>query len=122
LSFDDVGVPGFWCAQAIAEYFKTHHSQSDTFDKVWKDDINQGAQVLATWAYSTAQLAEMLPRRPLPPIAPAGAKLEKPKTDPLVEMDSKIIEQVKSDAGQLKADLTYRHRRSGAAYRLTTTG
>src|SRR6267378_1435231 len=107
LSFDEVGVPGFWCAQEIAEYFKTHHSQSDTFDKVWKDDINQGAQVLAAWAYSTAQLPEMLPRRPLPPVAPAAARLETPKTDPIVETDKKIIEQVKTDADQLKADLTY---------------
>jgi carboxypeptidase Q len=107
LSFDEVGVPGFWCAQEIAEYFKTHHSQSDTFDKVWKDDINQGAQVLAAWAYSTAQLPEMLPRRPVPPIAPAAARLEKPKTDPIAETDKKIIEQVKADAEMLKADLTY---------------
>jgi len=107
LSFDEVGVPGFWCAQEIAEYFKTHHSQSDTFDKVWKDDINQGAQVMAAWAYSTAQLPEMLPRRPVPPIAPAAARLETPKTDPIVETDKKIIEQVKTDADQLKADLTY---------------
>src|SRR5258707_15705185 len=49
----------------------------------------------------------MLPWRPMPFIAPAVAKLEKRKTDPIVEMDSKIIEQVKSDAEQLKADLTY---------------
>jgi len=107
LSFDEVGVPGFWCAQEIAEYFKTHHSQSDTFDKVWKDDVNQGAQVMAAWAYSTAQLPEMLPRRPVSPIAPAAARLETPKTDPIVETDKKIIEQVKTDADQLKADLTY---------------
>ncbi|HEV2102672.1 MAG TPA: M20/M25/M40 family metallo-hydrolase [Candidatus Acidoferrum sp.] len=107
LSFDEVGVPGFWCAQDIAEYFKTHHSQSDTFDKIWKDDINQGAQVLAAWAYSTAQLAEMLPRRPVPPIAPAGAMLAKPKSDPIEETDKKIIEQVKGDAEKLKGDLTY---------------
>jgi carboxypeptidase Q len=107
LSFDEVGVPGFWCPQELAEYPKTHHSQSDTFDKVWKDDINQGAQVLATWAYSTAQLPEMLPRRPMPPVAPATATLEKPKTDPVGEMDKKIIERVKGDADQLKADLTY---------------
>jgi carboxypeptidase Q len=113
LSFDEVGVPGFWCAQDIAEYFKTHHSQSDTFDKVWKDDINQGAQVLATWAYSTAQLPEMLPRRPVPPIAPAVTKLEEPKLDPIAEMDKKIIEQVKGDREQLKADLTYLTTRIG---------
>jgi len=64
LSFDEVGVPGFFCIQERAEYNLTHHSQSDTFDKVWKDDLNQGAQVLATWAYNTANLPEMLPRRP----------------------------------------------------------
>ncbi len=107
LSFDEVGVPGFWCAQDVAEYSKTHHSQSDTFDKIWKDDINQGAQVLASWAYSTAELPEMLPRRPVPPIAPEGTKQEKPKTDPIAETDKKIIEQVKADAELLKADLTY---------------
>jgi hypothetical protein len=100
-------VPGFWCAQDLAEYPKTHHSQSDTFDKVWKDDINQGAQVLAAWAYSTAQSPEMLPRRPVPPVRPAAARLETPKADPIVETDKKIIEQVKGDAEQLKADLTY---------------
>src|SRR5438552_2104407 len=65
-SFDDVGVPGFFVVQDGAEYNQTHHSQSDTFDKVWKDDLNQGAQVLAVWAYNTAQLPAMLPRRPLP--------------------------------------------------------
>jgi len=107
LSFDEVGVPGFWCVQDLAEYPKTHHSQSDTFDKVWKDDINQGAQVMAAWAYSTAMLPEMLLRRPVPPVAPAATKEEKPKTDPMAETDKKIIEQVKGDAEQLKADLTY---------------
>jgi carboxypeptidase Q len=107
LSFDEVGVPGFWCVQELAEYPKTHHSQSDTFDKVWKDDINQGAQVLAAWAYSTAMLPEMLPRRPVPPVALAATNLDKPKTDPVAETDKKIFEQVKGDGEQLKADLTY---------------
>jgi Zn-dependent M28 family amino/carboxypeptidase len=106
LSFDEVGVPGFWCVQALAEYPKTHHSQSDTFDKVWKDDINQGAQVLATWAYSTAELPAMLARRPVPLAAPAAANAA-PATDPVAETDKKILEQVKSDEPLLKADLTY---------------
>ena len=109
-SFDEVGVPGFWCEQAIAEYRLTHHSQSDTFDKVWKDDINQGAQVLAAWAYNTANLAELLPRRPFTPREAATnekAGQEAPKEDPLRETDKKILERVKSDEEQLKADLTY---------------
>jgi carboxypeptidase Q len=116
LSFDEVGVPGFYCLQDMAEYRLTHHSQSDTFDKVWKDSLNQGAQVLAAWAYNTAQLPEMLPRRPLPyhPAGSAGGTSpealkpeEAAKPDPVADMDTKILEQVKADAAQLKADLTY---------------
>ncbi|MCU1240945.1 MAG: hypothetical protein JWO71_1671 [Candidatus Acidoferrum typicum] len=109
LSFDEVGVPGFFCIQDRAEYNLTHHSQSDTFDKVWKDDLNQGAEVLATWAYNTAELPAMLPRRPLPynPAKDASKKEEAPKADPISEMDTKILEQVKADAPALKADLTY---------------
>src|SRR5467141_1197987 len=107
-SFNDVGVPGFWVIQDGAEYSKTHHSQSDTFDKVWKDVLSEGAQVLAAWAYNTAQLPEMLPRRPLPyrPSADA-AKAEAPKPDPIVEMDTKILEQVKSDQAELKSNMKY---------------
>ena len=125
-SFDDVGVPGFWAIQDGAEYSKTHHSQSDTFDKVWKDDLNQGAQVLAAWAYNTAQLPAMLPRRPVSPkpqppksdaskIEEANAKptdsdaanSHRAKSDPLSEMDTKIIEQVKADEPELKANLEF---------------
>src|SRR6202140_4992291 len=108
-SFDDVGVPGFWAVQDSAEYSKTHHSQSDTFDKVWKDDLNQGAQVLAAWAYNTAQLPTLLPRRPLPynPAPDAKKKDETPKPDPIADMDAKILEQVKADEPELKRNLTY---------------
>jgi hypothetical protein len=108
LSFDEVGVPGFFCIQDRAEYNLTHHSQSDTFDKVWKDDLNQGAQVLAAWAYNTANLPEMLPRRPLPYNPGKDAKNpDTPKADPIAEMDTRILDQVKADAPALKADLTY---------------
>jgi carboxypeptidase Q len=107
-SFDDAGVPGFFVVQDGAEYSLTHHSQSDTFDKVWKDELNQGAQVLAAWAYNTAQLPIMLPRRPLP-YRPSteSAKAEAPKPDPLSEMDAKIVEQVKAGEAELKSNLEY---------------
>lgn len=107
-SFDDAGVPGFLVIQDGAEYSLTHHSQSDTFDKVWKDELNQGAQVLAAWAYNTAQLPAMLPRRPLP-YRPSteGAKAEAPKPDPISEMDTKIVEQVKAGEAELKSNLEY---------------
>ena len=106
-SFDDVGVPGFFCIQDGAEYTKTHHSQSDTFDKVWKDDLNQGAMVLAAWAYNVAQLPDMLPRRPLPYQPDAEArKAAASIPDPISDADKKIVEQVKADKSQLQSDLT----------------
>jgi carboxypeptidase Q len=114
LSFDEVGVPGFFCIQERAEYNLTHHSQSDTFDKVWKDDLNQGAQVLAAWAYNTSNLPDMLPRRPLPYNPAKDAKNpDPPKSDPVAELDTKIVDQVKADEPALKADLTYLAERIG---------
>src|SRR6266581_2069800 len=118
-SFDDVGVPGFFVVQDGAEYNQTHHSQSDTFDKVWKDDLNQGAQVLAAWAYNTAQLPAMLPRRPLPYQPTEAVAKEATQSDPLTETDTKILAQVKADQRQLQADLSYLADRIGP--RLTGT-
>jgi hypothetical protein len=67
LSFLPHGVPAFAVVQDSAEYRKTHHTESDTVDKVYPDEINQGAKVLAAWAYNVAMLPEILPRDPKPP-------------------------------------------------------
>ena len=80
--------------------------------KVWKDDINQGAQVLAVWAYNTAQLPAMLPRRPVPPALPETSANAAPAAaaapaDPVAEMDTKILPQVKADEDILKSNLEY---------------
>ena len=63
-SFNRTGVPGFFCGQERASYRQTRHSQADTFDKVIREDLLNGAQVMAVFAYNIAQLDEMLPRRP----------------------------------------------------------
>jgi carboxypeptidase Q len=65
-SFLPRGVPAFAVIQDMAEYRKTHHTESDTFDKVYPDEINQGAKVLAAWAYNVAMLPDVLPRDPKP--------------------------------------------------------
>ena len=44
LSFLPHGVPAFAVVQDEAEYRKTHHTESDTVDKVYPDEINQGRQ------------------------------------------------------------------------------
>jgi acetylornithine deacetylase/succinyl-diaminopimelate desuccinylase-like protein len=61
--FDDAGVPGFWCVQDVADYDKMHHSQADRLEHVRWDDLTEGAQVLAVFAYNVAQLPELLPRK-----------------------------------------------------------
>jgi carboxypeptidase Q len=66
-SFDAAGVPAFAFNQDPAEYSLTHHSQSDTFDKVRPDDLKQGACVLAIFGLSAAQMPERYPRDAAPP-------------------------------------------------------
>ena len=69
--FRDAGVPAFFGIQDPAEYRKTHHSQSDTFDKIRKEDLVQGAKVVAAMAWNLADYPDKLPRK-TPPPAPAG--------------------------------------------------
>ncbi len=64
-SFNEAGVPGFFGIQDPVDYNRTHHSQSDTFDRAHGDDLVQGAQVLAVCAYNLAQLPDLLPRAPV---------------------------------------------------------
>jgi hypothetical protein len=61
-SFDDVGVPGFAVQQDMSEYNLTHHSQSDTLDKVHEADLIEGVQVMAVTAVRVANLPKLLPR------------------------------------------------------------
>ena len=41
---------------------RTHHYNADTYDRVQKDDVMQGAMIEAWFAYHAATRAEMLPR------------------------------------------------------------
>jgi carboxypeptidase Q len=59
--FIRAGVPGFICVQAPAQYREAHHSQSDTFDKAIPEDANQGAAVLAGWAWNTSEYPQVMP-------------------------------------------------------------
>ena len=67
MSFLPHGVPAFAVVQDEAEYRKTHHTESDTFDKVYPDEVNQGAKVLAAWAYNVAMLPEICRETPSRP-------------------------------------------------------
>ena len=56
------GVPAYFCMQLPAGYAAAHHSQTDTFDKVIPDQINEGAAFIAAWAWNVSEMPEPLPR------------------------------------------------------------
>lgn len=62
-SFDDEGVPAFAFMQDSAEYGLTHHSQTDTFDKARPQDLQQGACVMAIFAYNATMSETRYPRK-----------------------------------------------------------
>jgi hypothetical protein len=57
------GVPAYFCIQLPAGYGAAHHSQTDTFDKVIPDQINEGAAFIAAWAWNVSEMPELLPHR-----------------------------------------------------------
>jgi carboxypeptidase Q len=61
VEFIDKGVPGYFCLQKPAHYREAHHSQTDTFDKVIPDEINEGAAFLAAWAWNVSEMPQPLP-------------------------------------------------------------
>jgi len=61
VAFLDKGVPAYFCVQLPAGYREAHHSQTDTFDKVIPDQINEGAALLAAWAWNVSEMPEALP-------------------------------------------------------------
>lgn len=64
VEFLDKGVPAYFCIQLPAHYREAHHSQTDTFDKVIPEQINQGAALLAAWAWNVSEMPEPLPHHP----------------------------------------------------------
>jgi len=67
MSFDEVGLPGFQFIQDDVEYTaRTHHSNTDVFDRLQREDLMQASVVIATFVYNAAMRDEPLPRKPLP--------------------------------------------------------
>src|SRR5271167_588831 len=64
--FLNKGVPAYFCVQLPAGYGAAHHSQTDTFDKVIPDQINEGAALLAAWAWNVSEMPEPLPHQAAP--------------------------------------------------------
>jgi len=66
-SFSWIGLNGIGFQQDGLEYgTRTHHSNMDLYDRVQKDDVEQGSMIEAWFAYNAATRADMLPRIPTP--------------------------------------------------------
>jgi Zn-dependent M28 family amino/carboxypeptidase len=66
-SFNAVGVPGFSTFGPPPSWWdsdQVQHTQADTFDNADQDGMIHQAEVLAGWAWNTAQLPELVPRTP----------------------------------------------------------
>ncbi|MGZ4844195.1 MAG: M20/M25/M40 family metallo-hydrolase [Candidatus Angelobacter sp.] len=61
VSFLRAGVPAYFCIQNPAHYREAHHSQTDTFDKVIPEEVNEGAALLAAWAWNVSEMPAALP-------------------------------------------------------------
>ena len=66
VEFLNKGVPAYFCIQLPAHYREAHHSQTDTFDKVIPEQINEGAALLAAWAWNVSEMPQALPHQPRP--------------------------------------------------------
>jgi hypothetical protein len=66
-SFSWIGLNGIGFQQDPLEYgTRTHHSNMDLYDRVQKDDVEQGSMIEAWFAYNAATRPDMLPRIPTP--------------------------------------------------------
>ena len=63
VEFLSKGVPAYFCMQVPAHYREAHHSQTDTFDKVIPEQINEDAAIIAAWAWNVSEMAPALPHR-----------------------------------------------------------
>jgi carboxypeptidase Q len=64
--FAQAGIPTPGIIQDPLEYdTRTHHTNSDTYDRLVPDDLRQAAIVMATLLYNTAMRDQMLPRLPM---------------------------------------------------------
>jgi hypothetical protein len=71
-SFSGAGVPGCLMVQDIVDYSISHHTASDTVERLREPDLIQGATVIAVTAMRVANMEKLLPRVARRPRRPAA--------------------------------------------------
>ena len=79
-SFNNAGLPGIGLAQDPFDYGSfTHHTNLDTYERIYEEDVREGAVEIASAVYALAMADEMVPRfkdadmpKPVPEPAPGS--------------------------------------------------
>jgi carboxypeptidase Q len=62
-SFNNAGLPGIGLAQDAFDYGSfTHHTNLDTYERIYEEDVREGAVEIASAVYAVAMADEMVPR------------------------------------------------------------
>jgi len=62
-SFNNAGLPGIGLAQDAFDYGSfTHHTNLDTYERIYEEDVREGAVEIASAVYALAMADELVPR------------------------------------------------------------
>ncbi len=92
-SFNNAGLPGIGLAQDPFDYGSfTHHTNLDTYERIYEEDVREGAVEIAAAVYAVAMADQMVPRF-------AADKMPKPAPEPGPGAEAKPAYHVPSAAG-----------------------
>lgn len=75
-SFNNAGLPGIGLSQDAFDYGSfTHHTNLDTYERIYEEDVREGAVEIASAVYAVAMADQMVPRF-------AAADMPKPEPEP----------------------------------------
>ncbi len=86
-SFNNAGLPGVGLSQDPFDYGSfTHHTNYDTYERIYEEDVREGAVEIASAVYAVAMADQMIPRftaaampAPVPVPAPGSTAVPPPK-------------------------------------------
>jgi carboxypeptidase Q len=92
-SFNNAGLPGIGLAQDPFDYGSfTHHTNLDTYERIYEEDVREGAVEIASAVYAVAMADQMVPRF-------AADKMPKPAPEPGPGAEAKPAYHVPSATG-----------------------
>jgi len=87
-SFNHAGLPGIGLAQDAFDYGSyTHHTNLDTYERIYEEDVREGAVEIASAVYAVAMADQMVPRF-------TADKMPKPVPEPGPGSEAKPIRHV----------------------------